>query len=49
MTSRMRMLEQNVSSLALMDVYGRVARVLLQQSEEQDGERVTGRITQQEI
>ena len=49
MTSRMRMLAQNVSSLALMDVYGRVARVLLQQSEEVDGERVTGRITQQEI
>ncbi len=49
MTSRMRMLAQNVSSLALMDVYGRVARVLLQQSVEQDGEMVTERITQQEI
>ncbi len=49
MTSRMRMLAQNVSSLALMDVYGRVARVLLQQSVERDGEMVTERITQQEI
>jgi len=49
MTSRMRMLAQNVSSLALMDVYGRVARTLLQQAVETDGEMVTGRITQQEI
>lgn len=49
MTRRMRMLAQNVSSLALMDVYGRVARILLQQAQEKDGEMVTGRITQQEI
>ena len=49
MTSRMRMLAQNVSSLALMDVYGRVARILLQQAVEKDGEMVTGRITQQDI
>ena len=49
MTSRMRMLAQNVSSLALMDVYGRVARILLQQAEEKEGALVTGRITQQEI
>jgi CRP/FNR family cyclic AMP-dependent transcriptional regulator len=49
MTRRMRMLAKNVSSLALMDVYGRVARILLQQAEEKDGELVTGRITQQEI
>ena len=32
-----------------MDVYGRVARILLQQAVEKDGELVTGRITQQEI
>jgi CRP/FNR family cyclic AMP-dependent transcriptional regulator len=50
MTSRMRMLARNVSSLALLDVYGRVARVLLEQAEEQeDGEMITGKITQQEI
>ena len=50
MTSRMRMLAKNVSSLALLDVYGRVARVLLEQAEEQDdGEMITGKITQQEI
>lgn len=50
MTSRMRMLAQNVSSLALLDVYGRVARTLLQQAKKQeDGEMVTEKITQQEI
>ena len=49
MTQRMRMLAKNVSSLALMDVYGRVARILLQQAVEKEGEMVTGRITQQEI
>jgi CRP/FNR family cyclic AMP-dependent transcriptional regulator len=50
MTSRMRMLAKNVSSLALLDVYGRVARVLLEQAESQeDGEMITEKITQQEI
>jgi CRP/FNR family cyclic AMP-dependent transcriptional regulator len=49
MTQRMRMLAKSVSSLALMDVYGRVARILLQQAVEKEGEMVTGRITQQEI
>lgn len=50
MTSRMRMLAKNVSSLALLDVYGRVARVLLEQAETQeDGEMITEKITQQEI
>ena len=50
MTSRMRMLARNVSSLALLDVYGRVARVLLEQAEEQeDGEMLTEKMTQQEI
>jgi len=49
MTERMRMLAQNVSSLALLDVYGRVARVLLQQAREQDGVLMTEKLTQQEI
>jgi CRP/FNR family cyclic AMP-dependent transcriptional regulator len=50
MTSRMRMLAQNVSSLALLDVYGRVARTLLREAKKrEDGELVTERITQQEI
>ena len=50
MTSRMRMLAKNVSNLALLDVYGRVARVLLEQAEErEDGEMITEKLTQQEI
>ena len=49
MTSRMRMLAKNVSSLALLDVYGRVARTLLDQSEEQGDVLVTEKLTQQEI
>ena len=49
MTSRMRMLAKNVSSLALLDVYGRVARILLEQAEEQGGVLVTEKLTQQEI
>jgi CRP/FNR family cyclic AMP-dependent transcriptional regulator len=50
MTSRIRMLAQNVSSLALLDVYGRVARTLLQMATEQpDGDMVTDKVTQQDI
>ena len=50
MTSRMRMLARNVSNLALLDVYGRVARVLLEQAEgQEDGEMITPKMTQQEI
>jgi len=50
MTSRIRMMAQNVSSLALLDVYGRVARTLLQMATAQPGgELVTDKVTQQEI
>ena len=49
MTSRIRMLAKNVSSLALLDVYGRVARILLDQAEEQGDVLVTEKLTQQEI
>jgi len=50
MTSRIRMLAKNVSSLALLDVYGRVARILLEQAEQQQGDvLVTDKLTQQEI
>ena len=49
MTSRIRMLAQNVSNLALLDVYGRVARTLLQNASEEDGVMMTGKLTQQEI
>ena len=37
---RVRELTENVRSLALMDVYGRVARLLLELAEEQDGRQV---------
>ena len=41
LTQRLRALSENVRSLALMDVYGRVARTLMDLSEEQDnGDRV---------
>jgi CRP/FNR family cyclic AMP-dependent transcriptional regulator len=47
---RVRILTANVKSLALMDVYGRVARLLLEMSDEQEGKLVIQeRLTQQEI
>ena len=49
MTSRIRMLAKNVSSLALLDVYGRVARTLLDESEQQGDIFITEKLTQQEI
>jgi len=49
MTSRIRMLAQNVSNLALLDVYGRVARTLLQHASEEEGVLKTGKLTQQDI
>ena len=47
---RVRTLTASVKSLALMDVYGRVARLLLELSDEQEGKLVIPeRLTQQEI
>jgi CRP/FNR family cyclic AMP-dependent transcriptional regulator len=47
---RARSLTDNVKSLALMDVYGRVARLLLELAVEKDGIHVIeGRLTQREI
>jgi len=47
---RLRELTENVRSLALMDVYGRVARTLLELAEERDGKLVvTQRLTQRDI
>ena len=47
---RARALTANVKSLALMDVYGRVARLLLELAEETDGKMsIPQRLTQQDI
>ncbi len=47
---RVRALTDNVGSLALLDVYGRVARLLLELSVEQGGKHVVGeRLTQKDI
>ena len=48
--SRLRALTETVSSLALLDVYGRVARLLLQAAKEEDGVNIVKlEMTQQEI
>ncbi|MDX1657078.1 MAG: Crp/Fnr family transcriptional regulator [Candidatus Competibacteraceae bacterium] len=50
MAQRVRALTENVKSLALLDVYGRVARTLLGLAEEQEGRQViTQRLTHQDI
>lgn len=50
LTLRIRSLTENVKSLALMDVYGRVARTLLNMAEQQDGLMVIPRrLTQRDI
>lgn len=50
LTQRMRQLTENVRSLALMDVYGRVAKLLLSLADEHDGElKISERLTQQEL
>jgi CRP/FNR family cyclic AMP-dependent transcriptional regulator len=47
---RVRALTDNVGSLALLDVYGRVARLLLEMSTEQGGKHVVSeRLTQKDI
>jgi len=47
---RVRALTENVKSLALMDVYGRVARLLLELAREHDGKlEVDEKLTQQDI
>jgi CRP/FNR family cyclic AMP-dependent transcriptional regulator len=46
---KVKTLTDNVRSLALMDVYGRVARMLLDNSKEVDGHHVVEGLTQQRI
>jgi len=49
LVGRVRDLTNNVSSLALQDVYGRVASTLMQHATEQDGKMITDKLTQQDI
>ncbi|GMR01531.1 MAG: Crp/Fnr family transcriptional regulator [Gammaproteobacteria bacterium] len=50
LTQRLRALSDNVRSLALMDVYGRVARLLLDEAVEQDGIKIIeNKLTQNDI
>lgn len=50
LAGRIRALTQNVKSLALMDVYGRVARTLLSLAQEKDGRLIiSNKLTQREI
>lgn len=46
---RVRGVNEHIKDLALLDVYGRVARTILRLSREVDGVQVTDAITQQEI
>jgi CRP/FNR family cyclic AMP-dependent transcriptional regulator len=50
LTRRVRVLSENVKSLALLDVYGRVAKTLLGMAADRDGKLVVEeRLTQQDI
>ncbi len=50
LVKRLREADQKIGSLALMDVYGRVARLLLEMSETVDGQKVvTKKIAKQDI
>jgi CRP/FNR family cyclic AMP-dependent transcriptional regulator len=50
LTKRLRLADRKIESLALLDVYGRVARLLLEAAETVDGRRVvTQKLTKQDI
>jgi CRP/FNR family cyclic AMP-dependent transcriptional regulator len=50
LTKRLRLADRHIESLALLDVYGRVARLLLEAAETVDGRLiVTQKITKQDI
>jgi len=50
LTRRLRLADRNIESLALLDVYGRVARLLLEVAEVVDGRRiVTRKLSKQDI
>ena len=49
LAQRIRAISQNLSSLAQLDVYGRVARVVIQEATEENGQLITPKLTQKEI
>lgn len=50
LVKRLRQADRKIESLALMDVYGRVARLLLEMSERVDGQQIVARkISKQDI
>jgi len=50
LTRRLRAADRNIESLALLDVYGRVARQLLEAAETVDGRKViTHKLSKQDI
>jgi len=49
LVGQVKTLTERVGTLALHDVYGRVAATLREQAREEDGRLLTGRLTQQEI
>ncbi|MEJ2309908.1 MAG: Crp/Fnr family transcriptional regulator [Gammaproteobacteria bacterium] len=46
---RTRAISQNLSSLAQLDVYGRIARVIIQEAADEGGRLITPQLTQKEI
>ncbi len=49
LAKRLRALDETICSLSTLDVYGRVARVLVQQAQEQGEGQITPRMTHQDI
>jgi len=49
LSKRIRVLNENIKDLALLDVYGRVARTILRLAHERNGVLLTDPITQQEL
>lgn len=49
MSRRLRRADEKVGSLVLLDVHGRVARLLLDMADEEGGERITRRLTHHTI
>ncbi len=49
LVERVRALTDNVSNLALRDVYGRLTATLMEHAKEEDGKLITDRLTQQDI